>query len=239
MVPPPSVALHEGTTRTILSIFDKNADSVHPRFSELKKAIWTDSMTQSWAQVLDALKEKAKQIESLGSKVRDLVEHPLVCARAALLQAIPRVHYDELRKGLSDERIAEIKEAGVVVVRGAISKEVSHMTCISGGVYINFCAQEALGWKQSIKGYIAENRDRVIGQFIVLASQITMIAHSCLKVSLPSGQPSTKCSTQRHKSSRELTPGWPIPRRRSFRCGTRPTPMRRYPLFSQSPTSVG
>jgi hypothetical protein len=39
-------------------------------------------------------------------------------------QAIPRIHYDELQKGLSDEQIAEIKEAGVVVVCGAVSKEV-------------------------------------------------------------------------------------------------------------------
>ncbi|KAF9653928.1 DUF1479-domain-containing protein [Thelephora ganbajun] len=118
----------KGTTGNISSIFNVKTQRVfHPRFSELKKAMWKDPMAQSWAQVLDALKGKAEQIGSLGSK------------------AIPKVHYDELQKGLTDERIAEIKEAGVVIVRGAVPRE------------------EALGWKKSIKDYIAENRDRVVG----------------------------------------------------------------------------
>jgi len=37
---------------------------------------------------------------------------------------VPSVHYDELQKGLSGKLIAEIKEAGVVIVCGAVSKEV-------------------------------------------------------------------------------------------------------------------
>ena len=39
----------------------------------------------------------------------------------------------------------------------------------------NVCAQEALGWKQSIKDYIAKNHNQVIGQPIILTSQIIMI----------------------------------------------------------------
>lgn len=83
-------------------------------------------MAQSWAQVLEALKEKVEQVGSLGPKVSSSTKYPLVHANAVMLQAIPRVHYDELQKGLSDKRIAEIKEAGVVIVRGAVSKEVCH-----------------------------------------------------------------------------------------------------------------
>ena len=81
-------------------------------------------MVQSWVQVLDALKEKAEQMESLGSKAGNLINRPLVYTKPVTSQAIPRVHYDELQRGLSDEQITEIKEAGVVIVRGAVSKEV-------------------------------------------------------------------------------------------------------------------
>lgn len=68
----------KGATGNISSIFDqKEQDNVHPRFSKLKKAIWKDSMTQSWAQVLEALKEKVEQIRSLGSMVGDSIKNPL------------------------------------------------------------------------------------------------------------------------------------------------------------------
>ena len=50
---------------------------VQPRFSELKKAIWKDSMRQSWAEVLAALKDKAEQMETLGSKASDVVKDAL------------------------------------------------------------------------------------------------------------------------------------------------------------------
>ena len=113
------------------------ADPQSLRFSELKKTIWKDSMTQSWAQVLDALKDKVEQIESMGSRVGNSVGRPFVCAKFVTLQAVPSIHYNELQKGLSDERIAEIKEAGVVIVRGAVPKEVRHRTCISSGIHVN------------------------------------------------------------------------------------------------------
>jgi len=93
---------------------------------------------------------------------------------------IPKVHYDELQKGLSDERIAEIKEAGVVIIRGAVSKEVCCSSPISRVVDISISAQEALGWKQSIKDYIAENHDRVVGQFSILVSQTITTTHDYL-----------------------------------------------------------
>jgi hypothetical protein len=68
----------KGGNGNISSIFDVGLqDNVHHRFSELKKEIWNDSMKQSWVQVLAALKEKTKQVESLGSKVSNTIMNPL------------------------------------------------------------------------------------------------------------------------------------------------------------------
>ena len=57
--------------------FDDKRGRVQPRFSEAKKAIWKDSMRQSWTEVLTALKEKAEQMESLGSKASNAVKDAL------------------------------------------------------------------------------------------------------------------------------------------------------------------
>jgi hypothetical protein len=76
----------EGTAGNISSIFErKTRDNAHPRLSALKKAIWKDSISQSWTQVLEALKEKAEQVGSLGSKVGDSIKHALVCAEPLIL----------------------------------------------------------------------------------------------------------------------------------------------------------
>lgn len=65
----------KGTAGNISSIFDRVLQGeAHPRFSELKKAIWKDSMKESWIQVLDALKGKAEQIGSVGSKAGNSIE---------------------------------------------------------------------------------------------------------------------------------------------------------------------
>jgi hypothetical protein len=71
--------------------------------------------------------------------------------------------------------MAEIKEAGVVIVRGAVPKEVRHSTCTSNEIYV--VVQEALGWKQSIKDYIAENRDRVISRSPIPVLKIITMAY--------------------------------------------------------------
>jgi hypothetical protein len=71
-----------GATEIIASVFDVKRHNNIPRFVELKKAMWKDSMIQSWGQVLDALKEKAEQVELLGSKAGDSAKHPFVCAKA-------------------------------------------------------------------------------------------------------------------------------------------------------------
>jgi len=76
----------KGIAGNISSIFERKVQGdAHPRFSELKKAIWKESMEQSWTQVLDALKEKVEQIGSVGSKVGSSTRDPLVCAKAIIL----------------------------------------------------------------------------------------------------------------------------------------------------------
>ena len=68
----------KGTAGNISSVFDRKVQGdAHPRFSELKKAIWKESMKQSWTQVLDALKEKVEEIGSVGSKAGNSIRSPL------------------------------------------------------------------------------------------------------------------------------------------------------------------
>lgn len=64
-------SIRKRVTGNISTIFDEKTrmgDRGHPRFADLKKTIWKDSMRQSWAQVLVALRERAELMESLGSK---------------------------------------------------------------------------------------------------------------------------------------------------------------------------
>ena len=80
-----------GAPGNISSIFEqKTREKAHPRFSALKKALWQDSMLQSWVQVLDALKAKAEQVGSLGSKVDDSIKHSVVCAKAVHIVGDPK-----------------------------------------------------------------------------------------------------------------------------------------------------
>ena len=78
--------VQKGSTNNISSVFEKKTQgNAHSRFSELKKAIWKDPMSQSWAQVLDALKEKVEQVKSLGPKGGDRTKHTLFCAKTVML----------------------------------------------------------------------------------------------------------------------------------------------------------
>jgi hypothetical protein len=108
-------------------LIDKNRPPLPARFSDLKKQLWNDSLSQSWRGVLEALKVKTNEVGQKGSSI------------------IPKVSYSEIQAGLSTDKVAKIKEAGVVVVQGAVSKD------------------EALGWKDSIKDYIKQNAGLVKG----------------------------------------------------------------------------
>ena len=60
------------------------------------------------------------------------------------LQIIPSVQFSDLQKGLSEQRISQIRESGVVIVRGGVPREVTlfplvahplssiHMTLLGG-----------------------------------------------------------------------------------------------------------
>ncbi|KAI0090813.1 hypothetical protein BDY19DRAFT_887152 [Irpex rosettiformis] len=58
---------------------------------------------------------------------------------------VPQIGYDSFAKGLSDSQVEDIKRTGVVIVKGGVP------------------AEEALGWKQSIREYAKINKDKLKG----------------------------------------------------------------------------
>ena len=74
----------KAATGNVSSVLERKAQG-DARFSDLKKTIWKDSMAQSWAQVLDALKEKVEHIGSVGSKAVSSIRHTLVRAKTVIL----------------------------------------------------------------------------------------------------------------------------------------------------------
>ncbi|KAK7036527.1 hypothetical protein VNI00_011724 [Paramarasmius palmivorus] len=125
---PPRAEKKEGDISDVFSsLKDSVSNDLPPRFSQLKKDLWNDTMSQSWKEILGELEVKTEEIASLGP------------------EAVPRVSYEEIRTGLSNEKLARVKDAGVVVVTGAVPRE------------------EALAWKKSIRDYAAANKERVRG----------------------------------------------------------------------------
>ncbi|OSC96782.1 DUF1479-domain-containing protein [Trametes coccinea BRFM310] len=60
-------------------------------------------------------------------------------------EMILQVSFEDLQKGLSERQMQDLRKTGVLIVRGGVPKE------------------EALSWKQSLKDYIAANRQYVKG----------------------------------------------------------------------------
>ncbi|KAJ7210510.1 DUF1479-domain-containing protein [Mycena pura] len=98
-----------------------------PRFAELKRKIWNKGLEQSWKEVLAELDVATERIAVRGEA------------------AIPQVTMDSIQNGLSTEEASAIRDAGCVVVKGAVPKE------------------EAIGWKRDIQKYVEMNRDKVKG----------------------------------------------------------------------------
>ncbi|KAJ7108865.1 hypothetical protein C8R43DRAFT_905213 [Mycena crocata] len=96
-------------------------DVFPPRFAELKRAMWNDGLVQSWKEVLGDLELETKRIVEHGERI------------------IPRVTIEDIRSGLSSMQISAIRNAGCVVVKGAVPKE------------------EAIAWKHDIQKYVARN----------------------------------------------------------------------------------
>ncbi|KAF8953191.1 hypothetical protein BDZ97DRAFT_1679874 [Flammula alnicola] len=121
-------AKEEGSIADIFTSLTNEEHNVLPdRFTNLKKELWNDGMVESWREVLASLEPAVEEVASKGSDI------------------VPRVSYDDLKGGLSQEQLHRIKTTGTVIVTGGVPKE------------------EALGWKQSIKDYAAANADRVKG----------------------------------------------------------------------------
>ncbi|CAL1711617.1 unnamed protein product [Somion occarium] len=113
---------------TIADVFDlTGAPPLPQRFSDLKKEIYHDGIIQSWREVLDELKVTTEEIASEGGRV------------------IPKIPYDDVINGLSEEQKKSIKKTGTVIVKGGVLKD------------------EALAWKQAIRDYAAANGDKVKG----------------------------------------------------------------------------
>ncbi|KZT27114.1 DUF1479-domain-containing protein [Neolentinus lepideus HHB14362 ss-1] len=146
--------IKDGSIATVFaSLSDTDAEPFPARFADLKKQLWKDELVESWRQVLADVSE---EIEVIAQKQQ---------------AAIPEIVFRDLEKGVSADKIAEIKKAGSVVVRGGVSKA------------------DALAWKQSIIDYTAANKSLVKGfppdniQFFELfnsVAQITARTHPAL-----------------------------------------------------------
>ncbi|KAF9817058.1 hypothetical protein IEO21_03640 [Rhodonia placenta] len=99
------------------------------RFAALKRHICTDPerMMHSWQGLLRELEGAVEEVAEKGAEL------------------IPQVSYSDVKHGLTDAQVMDIKKRGVVIVKGGIPEE------------------EALGWKESIKEYIGANSERVRG----------------------------------------------------------------------------
>ncbi|KAF8726215.1 hypothetical protein AX14_007926 [Amanita brunnescens Koide BX004] len=116
---------------TIAAIFTSlsggEASQLPARFSDIKKSLWKDSLVESWRQILKELDERVVAITERGTEI------------------IPQVEFEELKAGLSDAQISNIREVGTVLVRGGIPKD------------------EALAWKADIRAYAALNKGQIKG----------------------------------------------------------------------------
>ncbi|KAI0317605.1 DUF1479-domain-containing protein [Amylostereum chailletii] len=76
-----------------------------PRFSDLKKEIFSDALVQSWNEVLKELGVATEQVVNEGAKV------------------LPRIPFSDIQNGLTDEQKNAIKTRGIVIIDGGVSKE--------------------------------------------------------------------------------------------------------------------
>ncbi|GEM10971.1 DUF1479 domain protein [Rhodotorula toruloides] len=98
--------LSEKDKGSIASVFSSlGRDSfvpLEPRFGELKKALFTDGLIESWRTVLTALEERTEEIRERGTQI------------------VPQVDFRDLQAGLSPSLKNKIKRVGTVVVHGAV-----------------------------------------------------------------------------------------------------------------------
>ncbi|KZV65342.1 DUF1479-domain-containing protein [Peniophora sp. CONT] len=98
------------------------------------------------ARFSDLKKELFKDalVQSWKEVIRDLeVAVEEVAAKGS--DILPRLAYTDIARGLSEDQKAEIKKRGAVIIDGGVS------------------AEEALGWKQEARDYVAANPGKVKG----------------------------------------------------------------------------
>ena len=66
----------EGSIASVFSSLSAESEPVLPaRFSDLKKEIWRESLTQSWREVLNELEGSIEEIAAKGADVLELTLH--------------------------------------------------------------------------------------------------------------------------------------------------------------------
>lgn len=116
-------ARKEGDITSVFSGKDIDTTPFPPRFSDLKHQLWNDSLADSWRGVLEELKVKTEEVARRGSEASYLPSE-VSTTLTNFDQIVPKVDYTEIEAGLAPAKIAEIKEAGVVIVRGAVPEKV-------------------------------------------------------------------------------------------------------------------
>ncbi|TFK74767.1 DUF1479-domain-containing protein [Pluteus cervinus] len=96
----------EGSISSIFTSLtgETNEVKLPPRFSDLKKDIWTEGMEQSWREVLSELGQTTEEVAARGSEI------------------VPRISFHDLQS-LSFDQITRIKEVGSVIVTGGVPTE--------------------------------------------------------------------------------------------------------------------
>ena len=59
----------EGSIASVFSSLSGGTPALPPRFTDLKKDIWTDSLSQSWREVCDELRGVVEEIAERGNDV--------------------------------------------------------------------------------------------------------------------------------------------------------------------------
>ena len=67
--PPRTKQKEEGSIASVFSSLSGGTPALPPRFTDLKKDIWADSLSQSWREVCDELRGVVEEIAERGTDV--------------------------------------------------------------------------------------------------------------------------------------------------------------------------
>lgn len=145
-----AVPMNEKSEGTIASVFaslsNEEAVALPQRFAALKQSLLADEATraavvESWHDLVGQLRDYNAEIK----RRQQDVSTPAPPRRSStnhvvLAQIIPQIAFKDFVSNANDtELAAEVKERGVVVIKGVVP------------------AETALGWKESIKAFCRDN----------------------------------------------------------------------------------